>query len=68
MAFCIKQKNRARFALETNKFCTFRVMDHNFGSVRRVSWQRKRAETYRSIPNDQPMMTYIVSSCSRTSL
>ena len=35
------KKNRARFGLQTDKFCTFRVMDHNFGSPRRVSWQRR---------------------------
>ena len=34
------KKNHARFGLQTDKFFTFRVMDHNFGSLRRVSWQR----------------------------
>jgi hypothetical protein len=28
----------------------------------------KRAETYRSPPNDQPIMTYTESSCSRNSV
>ena len=36
-----KKKNRAQFGLQTDKFCAFRVMDHNFGSLRRVSWQRR---------------------------
>ena len=43
MAFCVKQKNRARFGLQTDKFCTFRVMDHNFGSLRRLMLARARA-------------------------
>jgi hypothetical protein len=29
MAFSVKQKNGAQFRLQTDKFCTFRVMDHN---------------------------------------
>jgi hypothetical protein len=28
----------------------------------------KGAKTYQSIPNNQPMMTYSVSTCSRTSV
>ena len=41
MAFCVKQKNHARFGLQTDKFCTFRVMDHNFGTLRRGSRQQR---------------------------
>ena len=35
------KKNCARLGLQTDKFCTFMVMHHNFGSLRRVSWQRR---------------------------
>ena len=35
MAFYVKHKNQARFGLQTDKFCTFRVMDHNFDTLRR---------------------------------
>ena len=50
MVFCVKQKNRARFRLQTDKFCTFRVMDHNFGTLRRVSWQRRELKPIDQFP------------------
>jgi hypothetical protein len=41
MAFYVKQKNRARFGLRTDKFCLLRAMNHNFGTVQPVSWPQR---------------------------
>jgi hypothetical protein len=44
------QKNHAQFRLQTDKFRTFRVMDHNFGTLRRVSWQQRELKPIDHLP------------------
>jgi hypothetical protein len=50
MAFCVKQKNHTQFGLQTDKFRTFRVMDHNLGTLRHVLWQRRELKTIDHLP------------------
>jgi hypothetical protein len=50
MAFCIKQKNRIWFGLQTDQFHTFEVMDHNFGTLQRISRQRRELKSIDHLP------------------
>jgi hypothetical protein len=50
MAFYVKQKIHARFGLQTDKFRIFRVMDHNFGTLRHVSWLRSELKPIDHLP------------------
>jgi len=44
------KKYHAQFGLQTEKFFTFRVMDNNFGTLRRVLWQRRELKPINHFP------------------
>ena len=50
MGFYVKQKKLRSIQGQTDKFCTFRAMDHNFGTLRRVSWQRRELKHIDQFP------------------